>query len=144
MVAPVGARLLLPLLLVGVSLLPGLSARRAAAQSTLGTIRGAVRDGRDQAVAGAAVLVTDEDPGVPRTAETDGSGNYEVPNLRAGRYRVEINARSFKAFQQNGIVLRAGETLRADATLSVGERTETVTVTGDPGVIQRESQAIQS
>ena len=59
-------------------------------------------------------------------------------------YRVEINAPSFKAFQQNGIVLRAGEIVRADATLSVGERTETVTVTGDPGVIQRESQAIQS
>src|SRR4029453_4259115 len=97
-----------------------------------------------QVVAGAAILVTDEDTGVPRAAETDDSGNYEIPNLRAGRYRIDINAPSFKAFQQNGIVLRAGEIVRADATLSVGERTETVTVTGDPGVIQRESQAIQS
>ena len=70
---------------------------------------------------GAAVLVTDDDTGVPRTAESDDSGNYEVPNLRAGRYRVEINAPSFKAFQQNGVVLRAGEIVRADATL-VGRR----------------------
>jgi hypothetical protein len=139
-VRAVPARLFLPLLLACISLLPGL----AAAQSTLGTIRGAVRDVHDQAVAGAAVLVTDEDTGVPRTAESDGSGNYEVPNLRAGRYRVEVNAPSFKAFLQSGIVLRAGEIVRADATLTVGERTETVTVTGDPGVIQRESQAIQS
>ena len=54
MAAPVRARLLLPLLLVCVSLLPGVSARRAAAQSTLGTIRGAVRDPNDQVVAGAA------------------------------------------------------------------------------------------
>ncbi len=142
------ARPLLSLVLIGVWLLPllllGLAATPAAAQSTLGTIRGAVRDANDQVVVGAAVLVTDEETGVPRTAESDGSGNYEVPNLRAGRYRVEINAPSFKAFQQSGIVLRAGETVRADATLSVGDRTETVTVTGDPGVIQRESQAIQS
>jgi hypothetical protein len=142
-VRAVRARRLL-LLLVCVSLLAGLSATPAAAQSTLGTIRGAVRDAQDQAVPAAAVLVTDEDTGVPRTAESDSSGNYEVPNLRAGRYRVEINAPSFKAFQQSGIVLRAGEIVRADAILSVGERTETVTVTGDPGVIQRESQAIQS
>ena len=88
MAAPVRARLLLPLLLACVSLLPGVSARRAAAQSTLGTIRGAVRDPNDQVVAGAAILVTDEDTGVPRTTESDGSGNYEVPNLRAGRYRT--------------------------------------------------------
>ena len=80
----------------------------------------------------AAVLVTDEDTGVPRTVDSDSSGNFEVPNLRAGRYRLEVNAPSFKAFQQTGIVLRAGEVVRADAILSVGERTETVTVTGDP------------
>jgi hypothetical protein len=143
-VRAVPARLLLPLLLVWVSLLPGAWVRPAAAQSTLGTIRGSVRDAHGEAVAGAAVLVTDEDTGVPRTAETDATGNYEVPNLRAGRYRVEINAPSFKAFQQTGVTLRAGEIVRADAALSVGERSETVTVTADPGVIQRESQAIQS
>jgi hypothetical protein len=140
-VVPLRAQL--PLLLVCMAVLAGLSSP-AAAQSTLGTIRGVVRDALEQAVPGAAVLVTDEDTGVPRTAETDGSGNYEVPNLRAGRYRVEIDAPSFKAFQQHGLVLRAGETVRADATLTVGERSETVTVTGNPGVIQRESQAIQS
>ena len=136
------ARPMLPLL-IGVWLLLGVVAT-ATAQSTLGTIRGAVRDAQDQAVAGAAVLVTDEDTGVPRTADTDASGNYEVPNLRAGRYRVEINAPNFKAYQQSGVLLRAGEIVRADAQLTVGDRTETVTVTGDPGIIQRESQAIQS
>jgi len=146
MAAPVRAVPARPLLLLllGVAFLLGLRVRPAAAQSTLGTIRGTVRDASDQAVPAAAVLVTDEDTGVPRTADSDGSGNYEVPNLRAGRYRVEITAPSFKVFQQTGIVLRAGEIVRADAKLSVGERSETVTVTGDPGVIQRESQAIQS
>src|SRR5829696_2786246 len=80
-VRAVPARPLLPLLsllLTGVSLLLGLLlvlwATPAAAQSTLGTIRGAVRDAHDQPVAAAAVLVTDEDTGVPRTAESDGSG----------------------------------------------------------------------
>src|SRR5688500_6264831 len=108
-VGTVPVRPLLPALLALVPLLFGLPAARAAAQSTLGTIRGAVHDMHDQAVAGAAVLVTDEDTGVPRAGETDDSGNYEIPNLRAGRYRVEINAPGFKASLQSGIVLRAGE-----------------------------------
>src|SRR5215203_1523359 len=118
------ARPLLPLLLDFAWLLPGLAARPAAAQSTLGTIRGTVRDAQDAPVASAAVLVTDEDTGVPRTVDSDSSGNFEVPNLRAGRYRLEVNAPSFKVFQQTGIVLRAGEVVRADAILSVGARTE--------------------
>jgi hypothetical protein len=116
----------------------------AAAQSTLGTIRGTVHDPQDHLVTGAAVLVTDEETGVPRTAATDDTGNFEVPNLRAGNYRVEINAPGFKAYQRSGVLLRAGEIVRTDAALAVGETTETVTVTGDAGVIQRESQAIQS
>jgi len=146
MVAKFRAALARPLLLLSIAvwMLPWLAVTPAAAQSTLGTIRGAVRDAQDQVVVGAAVLVTDEDTGVPRTAESDAAGNYEVPNLRAGRYRVEINAPGFKVYQQSGVLLRAGEIVRADAALSVGAQTETVTVTGDAGVIQRESQAIQS
>jgi hypothetical protein len=141
--APQGRRMRW-LCLIGVWLLSGVWMPPAAAQSTLGTIRGAVRDPQNTVVVGAAVLVTDEDTGVPRTAETDAAGNFEVPNLRAGSYRVEINAPGFKAYQQSGVTLRAGEIVRADAALSVGDRTETVTVSGDAGVIQRESQAIQS
>ena len=88
-------RAALRLAVVAALLLPA----AAAAQSTLGTIRGTVTDPQKQVVAGAAVLITDEDTGVPRVADTDGSGNYEVPNLRAGNYRVEINAPSLKAYR---------------------------------------------
>ena len=111
------------LLVIGVGLVLGVWTTPAAAQSTLGTIRGTVRDPQNTAVASAAVLVTDEDTGVPRTAETDTAGNFEVPNLRAGSYRVEINAAGFKAYQQSNVTLRAGEIVRADAALSVGDRT---------------------
>src|SRR4051794_8757960 len=70
------------------------------AQSFLGTVRGTVVDGQGAPVKGAAVLVVDESTGVPRTAETDAEGRYEVANLRPGTYRVEVEAPSFKKTQQ--------------------------------------------
>ena len=115
----------------------------AAAQSTLGTIRGTVQDSTGGVVVGAAVLVTDQDTGVPRTSESDNAGNFEIPNLRAGNYRVDISQSGFKSFQQPDVVLRAGEVVRIDARLAVGGSAETVTVTAQAAAIQRESQAIQ-
>src|SRR5438093_13424558 len=59
----------------------------AFAQSFLGTIRGTVVDPQGQVVPGAAVLITDESTGVPRSLETDAQGRYEAPNVRPGTYR---------------------------------------------------------
>src|SRR5262245_17095052 len=116
----------------------------AAAQSTLGTIRGTVTDPQKQVVSGAPVLITDQDTGVPRVADTNSVGDYEVPNLRAGNYRVEINAPNLKPYRVENVVLRAGETLRVDASLALAGATEDVTVTAAPGPIQLESQAVTS
>lgn len=132
--------LLVPSLLIG--LLSSAGAVRA--QSTFGTLRGTVRDAQEQVVPKAAVLVTDEDTGVPRATESDPEGNFEVPSLRAGNYRVEVSAPGFKTSQRAGVLLRSGETVRVDTTLEVGGASETVTVSADASTIQRESQAIQS
>ena len=54
----------------------------AIAQSFLGTIRGTVVDSQGGAVPKAAVLVTDEATGVPRSVDTDAEGRYEASNLQ--------------------------------------------------------------
>ncbi len=127
---------------VACAVLAALMPAAAAAQSTLGTIRGTVTDPQKQIVSGAAVLITDQDTGVPRVADTNSVGDYEVPNLRAGNYRVEINAPNLKPYRVENVVLRAGETLRVDASLALAGATEDVTVTAAPGPIQLESQAV--
>ncbi|HEY8549685.1 MAG TPA: TonB-dependent receptor [Vicinamibacterales bacterium] len=123
---------------VAAIVVPGL----AAAQSTLGTIRGTVTDPQKKVVAGAAVIVTDSDTGVPRVTETNEFGDYEVPNLRAGNYIVEVNAPGLQPFRAEGLVLRAGDTLRVDASLQIAGAREEVTVTAPTPSIQLESQAI--
>jgi Carboxypeptidase regulatory-like domain/TonB dependent receptor len=120
------------------------AAQAARAQSTLGTIRGVVRDTQQQVIPNAAVLVVDEDTGVPRATGSDDLGNFEVPNLRPGNYRVEVTAPGFKTFNQAGVLLRTGDTVRVETVLEVGGASETVTVSADASTIQRDSQAIQS
>jgi hypothetical protein len=103
----------------------------AAAQSFLGTIRGTVLDPQGQAVQGAAVLITDEATGVPRTVDTDAEGRYEAPDVRPGTYRVEVITQNFKKFERTGVVLRANGTALVDVRLELGSVSETVTVAGD-------------
>ncbi len=106
-------------------------AASVAAQSFLGTIRGTVTDPQGAAVKGAAVVITDESTGVPRTAETDAEGRFEVPNLRPGTYRVEIVSAAFRKFEQTHIPLRASGVARVDVQLQIGSISEAVTVNAE-------------
>ena len=103
----------------------------AIAQSFLGSIRGTVVDSSGGAVPKAAVLVTDEATGVPRSIDTDAEGRYEASNLQPGTYKVEVLTTSFKKFEKTGVVVRASATALVDVTLEVGSMSETVTVTAD-------------
>ena len=99
----------------------------AIAQSFLGSIRGTVVDSSGGAVPKAAVLVTDEATGVPRSVDTDAEGRYEASNLKPGTYRVEVLTTNFKKFEKTGVVVRASATALVDITLEVGAVSETVT-----------------
>ena len=114
-----------------VLLAAALSAVPLYAQSILGTIRGSVTDPQGAVVPSAAVLITDEATGVPRTVDTDALGRFEALNLRPGSYRVEIVTQSFKKFEQAGVVVRTGAATRVDARLELGGVQETLTVSAE-------------
>ena len=123
----IGKRLLLRLLLV----LLTTAAVPAAAQTTLGTIRGTVFDQQQNVVPGATITVTDEATGISRETQTDTQGLYEIPNLRPGTYTVTASLSGFKKVQRTGIVLRAASTALADVRLEVGGLESVVTVNAE-------------
>src|SRR5215207_10981850 len=86
----------------------------AAAQTTLGTIRGAIVDSQQSVVPGATVVITDEATGVTREVQTDAAGLFEIPNLRPGTYTVTATLSGFKKAQRTGVVLRAASVVRTD------------------------------
>jgi Carboxypeptidase regulatory-like domain len=114
----------------------------AAAQTTLGTIRGTVVDPQQQVVPGATVVITDESTGVAREALTDAQGLFEVPNLRPGTYTVTATLTGFRKAQRTGVVLRAASVALTDLSLAIGNLEDVVTVTASGTNITMESQAI--
>lgn len=101
------------------------------AQGSNGRILGAVTDQTGGNVVGAAVTLTDVARGVPRNLTTDQGGEYVATDLTPGTYTVRVEAKGFKVFERQNILLEVGKEVRVDATLQTGSQTEVVTVTED-------------
>lgn len=112
----------------------------ARAQETTGTIFGTVTDPAGAAVANASVTVTDIDKNiVVRTVKTDASGEYSVPLLPVGNYRVTIEAPNFKKYVEDQIKLDVNQRRTIDAKLEAGNVSETVTVQSEAVQIDLET-----
>lgn len=112
-------------------LLFGLLAAIACAQSPTGEIAGAVRDSSAALIPGAAIAVTNENTGEMKSAESSQVGDYLVPLLPVGSYRMVVRKPGFRSVERKGLTLTALQSLRVDFTLEVGELAETVTVAAE-------------
>src|SRR5579872_4201095 len=110
-------------LLLGL-MLPG----GAVAQSTFGTILGTVKDNSGGVVQGAAVRLTNTDENTSREATTNGNGDYEFLNSLPAHYQVTVRNAGFETFTATSLLLVARQTLRVDATLQVGQASQSVVV----------------
>ena len=99
------------------------------AQDISASIGGTVMDPTGAAVPGATITVTNTDRNqVVRTLTTDQSGNYSVPLIPVGTYKVVIQAQGFRAVTREGVVLNVNDNKKINVTLEVGPTTESVTV----------------
>ena len=122
-----------------------LAAAAAQAQSTQSTILGTVQDSTGAIVSGAAVRVTDTDANVFRTAVTDSAGNFQVLDLTAGHYRLEVSAPGFSGEVEDGLLLAARQQLRANVQLKPGAVAQEVTVNAQgAGAIESETPSISA
>jgi len=112
------------------------------AQVATGTILGNVRDTSGAEVPGALVTATNVDTQFSRNTTTDTSGQYALPLLPLGRYRIEVTLDGFKNFTQTGIVLEVGRNARVDATIEPGAIAETVTVVGDAPLVESNTASL--
>jgi hypothetical protein len=100
----------------------------AFSQGSFGRLLGTVTDQSGGAIVGATVTVLDKDRGVSRTLTTDDAGVYNAPNLTPGNYTVRAEAKGFKVFERQSIVLEVGKEIRVDATLQPGDQNQTITI----------------
>ncbi|MGH9258013.1 MAG: TonB-dependent receptor domain-containing protein, partial [Vicinamibacterales bacterium] len=104
-----------------------LTSAPAWAQATA-EMNGRVTDESGGVLPGVTVTVTQTDTGFSRSVVTDGNGNYVIPTLPTGPYRLEVSLQGFRTYVQTGIVLQVAATPTINAVLTVGSLEETVSV----------------
>ena len=113
-------------------------------QSDRGTLTGTVKDSTGAVIPGASVTATHVATNVTSSTITTDNGLYSIPALPAGIYKVRVELSGFKAWEQSQIVLAASTTVRADATLEIGQITESVEVRASSVSLQTENAKISS
>src|SRR5580700_345765 len=93
-----------------------------------GSLLGTVTDPSGTAIGGAHVTATETATAVKQTVATDSQGFYAFQGLPVGRYDVEVDAPGFKPLRRAGVAVDVDSKVVVDASLAIGERTDTVTV----------------
>jgi len=106
-------------------------------QELAATLTGTVSDSSGAVVAGATVVVHNNDTGSDiRTATTSATGSFNITNLPAARYTVSVKNPGFQSFVANDVILNVAEKHTLDVQLKTGKISETVEVTAENVQIQ--------
>jgi len=119
-----------------------LSASAAFGQTSLATITGTIADPSGAAIAGAAVEVHNLETGAVFKAASSDTGNYTVQQLPIGDYGLDVTVPGFKKYSHTNFHLAAGQTMREDVALQVGDATESVTVQAEASLLKTESAEV--
>src|SRR5215510_6773335 len=112
---------------IGIALLILASVCQAQTTGTA-TLVGTITDNTGAVVPGATIDVVNIETQFVHKGATGPEGNYYIPNLNPGTYRLTIEASGFKRHVRDGIILRTSEQPRVDIQLEVGAVTESVNV----------------
>jgi len=91
-------------------------------------ISGTVTDQSGAVVPGTSVTATQTDTNITRTVMTNGAGEYVLPNLPIGPYRLEASKEGFRKYVQTGIVLQVSSNPVIPVQLGVGDVGQAVQV----------------
>jgi hypothetical protein len=98
-------------------LLSALFVPAVVAAQTSGSIQGTVTDATGAVVTGATVTATNLNTNSPRTATTNDSGFYSIPNLAPATYSVKFDKQGFSSVNINSAALSTAQALTLNATL---------------------------
>lgn len=101
-----------------------------------GAISGTVQDATGAVVAGAKVTATDTDTNVGTERTTTKAGDFNITPLIPGNYTLTVSAPGFEGYKQENITVNALETVGLNISLTIGQTSETVTVTSAPPLLE--------
>jgi carboxypeptidase family protein len=112
------------------------------AQLTTATIQGTVKDQSGAVLPGATVTATNTETGNTRNATSGSRGEYRLSALGAGTYDIQAEMTGFQTGVRKGVTLTIGSEPVLDFSLSVGNVTEQVTVTGEAPLVEATTSTV--
>jgi hypothetical protein len=112
------------------------------AQTTNATLVGTVTDAQGAVVPNASVTVKNTGTGIERKVQTNSSGEYSVYPLQPGAYEVTASASGFQSKVVSNVVLDVAANAKVDVQLSVGNITESVSVTANAALLQTQDASV--
>jgi Carboxypeptidase regulatory-like domain len=111
----------------------------AFAQSDRGALTGTVSDPTGSMVPAARIVLRHVDTGTNYETVSTDTGNYTLPSLPVGAYKLIVEHPGFNRHEQTGIRIQVAVTARLDIQLKVGQVTESVEVTSGVAMLKTES-----
>lgn len=98
----------------------------------LSSISGTIRDPTGAVVANAQLQIKNQDTGDTVMVQSNGAGEYLVPDLPVGSYEITVTVPGFSKLTQN-ITVGAGQAINGNFTVPVGGGSTPVNVIGGAG-----------
>ena len=117
----------------------------AANAQTRASIGGVVKDASGAVLPG--VTVEASSPTLiekVRTAVTDGTGQYRITEMLPGVYSVTFTLTGFSTVKRDGLEVVGSFNVTLNADMKVGNVSETITVTGEPPVVDLQATTRQT
>ena len=112
------------------------------AQLNRGSLTGVVTDPTGAAVPNAKITATHMATNTTFATTTTETGNYTLPALEIGTYRIWVEAAGFKRTVREGIQLASGGTVRLDLTMEIGQLSESIEVSTRASAIETETTRV--
>jgi len=100
-----------------------------------GALQGTVADSSGAVIPSAIVTITNTATGIVTKRNSTSAGFYSATPLHPGTYTVQTSAPGFQTQIQDNVVVNALQMRVFNPVLSVGEETQTITVTAAPPVL---------
>lgn len=102
------------------------------------TIVGTVTDPQGAVIPETKVTLRNLDTGVQWNASTNAAGEYQFPNLIAGRYKVEVAKEGFAKAVSTEVPVENGTTKRVNFALKIGQTEQVVEVSTAAALLKTE------
>lgn len=116
----------------------------AQAQVSSAQIGGVVTDSSGALLPGVSVKIVNHATGASRSTTTNQSGDFVIPALEPGNYRVTVEDAGFKKAEADNVTLSVGDKKTLSFALTIGETTQTVRVASSGELINTTSADIST